>query len=66
MTDNELLQWAVIIFNHVLEHETPCTCDEAYTGRGLTAPNCLKCNGPEMEPIKSWLKEYEKAKYADN
>ena len=36
-----------------------CTCIYAYKGRGLTAPDCCRCNGPDLEEAEKWLVEQE-------
>lgn len=49
-----------------LEKNAPlCTCDEAYTGRGLTAPDCLRHRGLDAEDLIRMLKELGLAALAD-
>jgi sulfur relay (sulfurtransferase) complex TusBCD TusD component (DsrE family) len=42
-----------------------CTCDEAYTGRGLTAPDCLRHRGLDAEDLIRMLKELGLAALAE-
>lgn len=39
-------------------HHEGCSCDEAYTSRGLTAPDCAWCNN--VDGILEAMKEYAK------
>jgi hypothetical protein len=35
----------------------PCTCDEAYTSRGMTAPDCLRHQGLDAEDLTRMLND---------
>lgn len=37
----DLLEACKALFDAI--ERTPCHCDEAYTGRGLTDPSCIRC-----------------------
>ena len=39
------------------EKNAPCTCDKAYTSRGLTAPDCLRHQGLDAEDLIRMLKD---------
>ncbi len=57
--DLSRLKKAQDIIKHFLEFESPCTCHEAYKDRGMIAPDCHKCNGPDYEAAKLWLAEFD-------
>ena len=59
MTDEkELLLEAIGIIERIVIDIVPCTCHEAYTSRGLTAPDCVRCNGPDFDEAENWLAKY--------
>lgn len=55
----ELMQARIDEAERIIERfiwETvPCSCGEIYTKRGLIAPDCGRCNGPDLEPAKKFL-----------
>jgi len=40
-----------------------CTCIDAYKLRGLTAPDCCRCNGPDLDEAEKWVTEQEANEY---
>ena len=39
---------------------TPCTCSEAYTSRGMSAPDCPRCMyGPDWDAVRDLIARAE-------
>lgn len=58
MSHSELLQRAATILEQIISEAPACSCGHYYTKRQLIAPDCARCNGPDLDDAIAWLSDY--------